>query len=187
MVFSEDKCILLKEEKEMSNVVVRTGSAEDIAACLDIYNYEVLHGVATLDIQPRTLDEWNQWFNAHRTYNRPLLVATIDNQVAGYATLSGYRDKEAYISTVELSIYVSPNFRKHGVATALMGEILDYAKKEESIHLVVSVITAGNEASVKLHEKFGFTYSGQIPMVGVKNNEYLAIDNYYLIVREENE
>lgn len=167
----------------MSEITIRKGATEDIAACLDIYNYEVVHGVATLDIQPRTLDEWTEWFKAHSTYNRPLLVATIDDQVAGYATLSGYRDKEAYISTVELSIYVSPNFRKHGVATALMGEILDYAKKEESIHLVVSVITAGNEASVKLHEKFGFTYAGQIPMVGVKNNQYQAIDNYYLVVK----
>ncbi|WP_298706512.1 GNAT family N-acetyltransferase [uncultured Veillonella sp.] len=166
----------------MREILIRSGVREDIPALLEIYNYEVLNGVATFDIEPRTIDEWTTWYEDHNTLNHPLLVATIGDSIAGYATLSAYRSKEAYASTVELSIYVGPTFRKQGVATKLMEHILNYAKEDSATHVVVSVITAGNKGSVTLHEKFGFTYSGVIPEVGVKNAEFLGIVNYYLLV-----
>ena len=59
-------------------------------------------------------------------------------------------------------------------------EILRMAREDASIHMVVSVITAGNEASSRLHEKFGFTFCGTIPEVGMKFGRYLDIDNYWL-------
>ncbi|MNP38663.1 hypothetical protein D3C76_1321910 [compost metagenome] len=57
---------------------------------------------------------------------------------------------------------------------------LDEAKKDERTHTVVSVITAGNEASRKLHEKFGFEFCGTIKEVGMKFGEYRDIENYRL-------
>ncbi len=164
-------------------IIVRPGVREDIPALLDIYNYEVLNGTSTLDINPRTLAEWGVWFDAHGKENHPLLVAeTETGKIAGYATLSSYRTKEAYVSTVELSVYIAPDCRRQGVATRLMEEILKFAREDESTHLVVSVITSGNQASESLHHKFGFTFAGKIPEAGVKFGEYQGIDNYYLIV-----
>ena len=58
---------------------------------------------------------------------------------------------------------MSPDYRKQGIATQLMGVIIDVARKDERTHNVVSVITAGNVASQKLHGKFGFTFCGMIP------------------------
>ena len=63
-----------------------------------------------------------------------------------------------------------------------METILGMARADENTHMVVSVITSGNEASVALHEKFGFTHCGTIPEVGMKFGKYLDIDNYYLKV-----
>ena len=105
-----------------------------------------------------------------------------DGDITGYASLSEYRQKEAYKTTVELSIYVSPNHRKKGVGRALMAHILEIAKNDEGTHCVVSVITAGNEASTKLHAEFGFTCCGTIPEVGMKFGRMLDIENYALIV-----
>lgn len=162
--------------------MIRKPTRQDIPALLDIYNYEVENGVATLDINKKTLAEWEEWYDNHNIENHPLIVAEIENEVAGYATLSAYRFKEAYRPTVELSVYVSPNHRQMGVGTALMEEILRLAKDDESIHTVVSVITSGNAASCRLHEKFGFTFCGTIKEVGIKSGRYVDIDNYYLIV-----
>ena len=138
------------------------------------------YGVATLDLTPRSLAQWQAWFDHHNVENHPLYVAEIDGSVAGYASLSSYREKEAFRSTVELSIYIAPDFRKRGAATALMAFILEDAKADERTHTVVSVITAGNEASRKLHEKFGFEFCGTIREVGVKFGEYQDIENYRL-------
>ena len=161
---------------------IRVARREDLQQLLDIYNYEVVHGVATLDLQPKSLEEWGQWFDAHNIKNHPLLVAEQAGRVAGYASLSPYRSKEAYRSTVELSIYIGPDFRHQGVATALMEAILRGARQDPETHTVVSVITDGNEASRKLHEKFGFTYCGAIREVGMKFGAYQDILNFSLIV-----
>ena len=159
---------------------IRRAKGTDIEALLAIYNYEVEFGVATLDLAPKTLSEWWSWYNAHNVENHPLLVAEKDGTVVGYASLSSYREKEAFKSTVELSIYIDVKHRKEGVATALMEAILEEAKKDERTHTVVSVITSGNAASEKLHKKFGFEYCGCIKEVGIKFGEYRDIDNYRL-------
>lgn len=166
----------------MSELIIRLIAKDDVFACLSIYNYEVEHGVATLDLEPRTLEEWHEWYNAHSDEQYPIIVGTIDDVVVGYASLSPYRLKDAFKSTVELSIYIHQNYRGRGVATRLMEHILEMAKADTMIHNVVSVITAGNEGSTKLHNRFGFTYCGLTPEVGFKHGKYQDTETYALLV-----
>lgn len=161
---------------------IRMAEKQDIEELLHIYNYEVEHGVATLDLKKKNLEEWEIWFLQHNVENHPLYVAQVDNKVAGYASLSSYREKEAYKTTVELSVYIGVQYRKKGIAAALMEFIINLAKEDEKIHTVVSVITSGNEASRRLHEKFGFEFCGTIREVGMKFGKYWDIDNYSLRV-----
>lgn len=163
-------------------MLIRKARLEDLEDLLGIYNYEFMYGISTLDVHPKTIKEWRRWFDVHNVDNHPLLVAQMDDHAVGYASLSAYREKEAYCSTVELSVYVDVSYRNRGVADALMEAILSMARADESIHMVVSVITGGNEASVRLHDKYGFTYCGSIHEVGVKLGEYRDIENYELQV-----
>jgi len=161
-------------------MIIRTAKKEDIKDLLSIYNYEVLNSTSTFDLNEKTIDQWSEWFYAHNVDNHPLIVAEIDGDIAGYASLSPYREKEAYKSTVELSVYVSKDHRRKGVATALMEEIVRMAKKDDSIHTIVSVITSENNVSEKLHYKMGFTFCGTIHQVGEKFGRYLDISNFEL-------
>lgn len=161
---------------------IRKAEKGDLPKLLEIYNYEVAHGISTLDLHPKTHEEWQEWYGAHNIGNHPVLAAELEGEIAGYASLSGYRSKEAFRSTVELSVYVDVKYRGQGIATALMEQILEMARRDEGTHNVVSVITAGNEASRRLHEKFGFACCGRIPEVGMKFGRYLDIENYSLLV-----
>ena len=163
-------------------MIIRKASEKDILPMLQIYNYEVQNTTSTFDLNPKTEEQWRVWYLAHNVDNHPLIVAEIDGEVAGYASLSSYREKEAYKSTVELSVYVSLAFRRRGVATALMEEILKMAREDCTIHTVVSVITSENKESEKLHDKMGFTFCGTIHEVGEKFGRYLGISNYELQV-----
>lgn len=163
-------------------LTIRPAALRDLEALTAIYNYEVEHGVATLDLTPRTLAERRVWLDAHNVDNHPLLVAEVDGVVVGYASLSSYRPKEAYRTTVELSVYIAPDRRGQGVAAALMIELLALARQDPDTHAVVSVITSGNEASRRLHEKFGFTFCGTVPDVAFKFGRSLGIDHYRLSV-----
>ena len=166
----------------MSELIIRSIAKDDVFACLSIYNYEVEYGVATLDLEPRTLEEWREWYNAHSDEHHPIIVGTVNDVVVGYASLSPYRLKDAFKSTVELSIYIHQDYRGQGVATRLMEHILEMAKADTMIHNVVSVITAGNEESTKLHNRFGFTYCGLTPEVGFKHGKYQDTETYALLV-----
>ena len=166
----------------MNNLNIRRARIDDVPSCLDIYNYEVVNGVATLDLEPRMLPEWQEWYEAHSDEHHPIIVGAVDGVVAGYASLSPYRPKEAYKSTVELSIYIHQDYRGKGIATQLMAHILEIAKNDPLLHNVVSVITAGNEGSTKLHERFGFTYCGLTPQVGFKHGKYQDTETYALLV-----
>ena len=166
----------------MSELIIRSIAKDDVFACLSIYNYEVEHGVATLDLEARTLEEWHEWYNAHSDELHPIIVGNINDVVVGYASLSPYRLKDAFKSTVELSIYIHKDYRGQGVATQLMERILEMAKADTMIHNVVSVITAGNEESTKLHNRFGFTYCGLTPEVGFKHGKYQDTETYALLV-----
>ena len=162
-------------------LIIRQAEPDDLPAMLEIYNYEVEHGVATFDLHPKSLEERRPWFEAHGG-SHPLLVAEIDGHVAGYASLSAYRPHEAYRSTVELSVYVSCEYRRLGIATKLMEEILAFARRDPTIHAVVSVITGGNAASVAIHEKFGFRLSGTLIDAGYKLGSYHDVLTYELLV-----
>ena len=163
-------------------MTIRKALQKDLPAMLEIYNYEVLNSTATMDIHPKTLEERQEWFDEHNHANHPLIVAEIDGKVVGYASLSRYREKEAYRRTVELSVYVDKDYRQQGIASAMMEHLIEEAKKDSEIHTIVSVITEANEASINLHKKFGFSCAGVIHEVGKKFGKYLDIINYELIV-----
>ena len=163
-------------------MLIRPAVSGDLPALTRIYNDAILHTTATFDLTPRTEAERRPWLEAHNTGNHPLLVAETDDAVVGYASLSEYRSKEAFAATVELSIYVDEAFRRRGVATALMSAILALAREDARTHAVVSVITGGNEASTRLHRRFGFTFCGTVPEVGYKFGQYLGIDHWLLMV-----
>lgn len=161
---------------------IRPTEERDLTNLLAIYNHEVVNGTATLDLHPKSMEDWEQWYSEHTVGNHFALTAVLDGDAVGYATLSRYREKEAYKTTTELSIYVHTDHRNQGVASALMTEILDIARGRGDIHTVVSVITSGNEASLALHKKFGFTFCGTVREVGTKMGKMLDIHNYQLIL-----
>lgn len=161
-----------------SDVQIRTAEAADVPAMLNIYNDAVLNTVATFDLEPRTLADWETWAAHHNTRNYPLSVAVVNGTVAGYACLSPYRPMPAYDSTVELSVYIHPQFFGRGLATALTQRMLELATADSRTHLVVSVITADNAASIHLHEKLGFTYCGRHHEAGYKHGAYHDVVHY---------
>ena len=163
-------------------MIIRTAEEKDMPQLLDIYNYEVEHGFATFDLTPKSMEERMVWFREHNVENHPLSVAEIDGKAVGYASLSSYRPKEAYKTTVELSVYVDREYRRKGIAGKLTSRIIEIARERDDIHTVISVITGGNEASCLLHEHLGFVHCGTMKEMGMKFGKMLDIVNYQLMV-----
>ena len=164
-------------------MIIRPATASDLPELLAIYNDEVEHGVATFDTKPQTLEERRPWLEAHNVANHPLIVGVAeDGAIAGYASLSSFIAKDAYASTVELSIYVARNCRHQGVGRSLFSAILDMARSDSRTHRVISIITTENAASEALHQKFGFRKAGVLSEVGYKFGRALSVGYWELAV-----
>lgn len=99
----------------------------------------------------------------------------------GYSSLNVYKERKAYDTTAELSIYIDLQYKGKGIGKKLMEETIKSAR-ELGFHTIVSSITEGNEASILLHEKFGFQRCGCLKEVGNKFNKWQNVFYYQLIL-----
>lgn len=157
--------------------MIRRATIEDLPELLDIYNYEVEHGVATFDEVPRTYEQRKEWFDAHQG-KYILIVKEVDGKVAGYASVSKLFPKPAYDISGEVSVYVAKAFRGQGIGQELLKELLVRTKEEGNFDSLFSLITGTNEASIHLHEKLGFEYAGILKNSGVKFGKHLDVAIY---------
>ena len=145
---------------------VRLAQPDDAEAVRSIYNHEVLHSTATFDLVERSAEDQSTWLEA-RSGAFSVLVAELDGEIVGFASLSPFRERAAYRTSVENSVYVAEGHRGCGVADRLLGELLATAR-DSGFHSVVARIGGGNEASVALHVKHGFALVGVEREVGRK-------------------
>jgi L-amino acid N-acyltransferase len=152
---------------------IRNAILPDAAAIASIYNDEVLFGVATFDTEPKDTYNREEWLLQHSD-NYPVLVAEINNEVVGYASLSRWSERAAYNHTAELSVYIAKSHRAKGIGKKLIQAILD-AGRQAQLHTILSRITEGNETSIYLHQQFGFETIGIMKQVGRKFDRYLDV------------
>ena len=157
---------------------IRPATIDDLPRIVDIYNHYIIHTPITFDLEPHTLDERRPWFEqfSERGPHR-LLVAVEAGAVVGFAGTHQFRTKRAYDTTVETTVYCAHDAVGAGVGTALYRALFD-AIKGEDIHMVVAGITLPNDASVRLHERFGFKPAGRFHAVGRKFGQYWDVGWY---------
>lgn len=158
----------------MTQVQIRPAEASDAEALMAIYNPVVETSTATFDLVPRTLDQQLDWL-ADRSGARIVLVAEADDgAVAGYAAISPYRERAAYATTVEDSVYVHPDHQGRGVGRLLLEAMVETARAH-GFHAMMARIVADHEASIALHSVCGFEVVGHEREVGRKFGRWLDV------------
>ena len=160
-------------------VSLRLASLDDAESIRAIYNHEVEHTVATMDLVPRTLDDQRAWL-AERAGAFGALVAVgrpgtdFEGEVVGFGALSSFKERPAYRTTVEDSVYVRRDVNGTGIGSMLLESLLDLATNA-GFHSVIARIEAGGQASLALHARCGFELVGVEREVGRKFNRWLDV------------
>ena len=155
-------------------VVLRPARLDDAAAIAAIYNHEVLHTVSTFDLVPRTVDEQESWLAARSGAFSAVVAVGGDDEVLGFAALSRYKERAAYSTTVEDSVYVDRAHAGRGLGRLLLTEVCDIARSS-GFHSVIARIEASGTASRALHAACGFDLVGVERQVGRKFNRWLDV------------
>lgn len=161
------------------SVAVRDATAEDLPAIAAIYTHYTLRTTTTFNIEVRTPREWRDRFEDEVvTGPYHLLVAVDGDVVLGFVQTQRFRPKAAYDRSLELSIYISPDAISRGVGTALYGALFARIDGDPRFHRAYSIIALPNDASIALHERFGFVYRGTLTEAGFKFGQYLDVAYY---------
>ncbi|QIZ77765.1 GNAT family N-acetyltransferase [Ferrimonas lipolytica] len=150
----------------MKQIIIRDYVANDAAALLAVYNDAIINSSATFEEQPLPLTLFSQRLETIQQ-SHPLLVATIDNEVVGYAYGGHYKPRSAYRFCAEVTIYVNPQHHGHGIAKRLYPQLFKRLKSQ-GIQQLLAIITEPNDASAQLHRSFGFEKVGLMHRVGFK-------------------
>jgi len=157
------------------SVRIRSAEPSDAGALTEIYNHYILNGAITFDIEPISVAARREWMSHYApTGPHRLLVAENDGRVAGHASSSKFRDKAAYRTSVETSIYLHPDCVGKGIGRRLYQALFD-ALASEDLHRAYAGVTLPNPASVALHEKLGFVPLGLYREVGRKFDRYWSV------------
>ncbi|MEG8281154.1 GNAT family N-acetyltransferase [Streptomyces sp. AHA2] len=165
---------------ERAETQVRPGVEDDLEALTALYNHYVRETAITFDTAIFTPRERRPWLLSHPE-DGPyrLMVATEPGtgRIQGYATSSPFRAKPAYATSVETTVYVAPDAGRRGIGT-LLYEALFAALSGEDLHRAYAGVALPNEASVRLHERFGFQHVGTYREVGRKFGRYWDVAWY---------
>ena len=164
--------------------MIRKVAIEDAKAIVDIYNYYILNTNITFEeeiLKPEDMEGRIK----EKIKDHPWIVYEEDGQVIGYGYLGQWHSRSAYRFSKESSIYIDVNDRGKGVGIKLYRKLLKLAV-DYGYHTIVAGITIPNDASIGLHEKLGFKKIAEFKEIGFKNNEWLDVGYWQIILDEKN-
>ena len=159
-------------------VTIRPARIEDLPRLTEIYNHYVVNTPTTFDLEPFTVEQRRGWLGKFACVGpHRLFVAEQEDVILGYAGTTGFRDRRAYDTTIETTIYCAPEATGRGIGTLLYAALFD-ALRGEDIRMAIAGMTLPNDASNALHERFGFTLAGVMHEVGRKFGRYWDVAWY---------
>ena len=162
----------------MNDVIIRRAGQGDLPALLDIYNHYVINTPVTFDLEPRTMAQRQEWLDQFAPSGKyQCFVAARGSRAIGWVCSAKFKEKEAYATSIETSIYVAPGEGGKGLGRRLYETLFD-ALKGEDIHRAFGGITQPNAASVALHKSVGFEHIGTYREIGRKFGRFWDVALY---------
>lgn len=153
---------------------LRPAVREDAPALQSIYNVEVAGSTVTFDLVPRTVEEQAAWIDDHSGGHPAIVAVDESDQVVGFGSLSPYKERPAYFTTVEDSVYVRAEERGHGVGHQILVELVRLAQSY-GYHSIIARVVGGHDASISLHRRCGFEIVGTEHEIGRKLGRWLDV------------
>ena len=152
--------------------MIRRGRLDDLAALTEIYNHYIRETAITFDLEPYTVEARRPWLAGFAASGRyQLFVAEDAGRVVGWSCSRLFRERRAYETSAETSVYLAPDVHRRGFGSQLYTRLFE-ALTAEDVHRFIAGITLPNDASIALHARFGFERVGVMREVGRKFGRY---------------
>uniref|UniRef100_A0A7C1WTN0 N-acetyltransferase family protein n=1 Tax=Pseudomonas graminis TaxID=158627 RepID=A0A7C1WTN0_9PSED len=154
-------------------LILRDARESDMPAVQAIYAHHVIHGTASFELDPPTVEQMLQRRADICANGLPYLVAERGGEVLGYGYATLYRPRPAYRFTVEDSVYVREGMAGFGIGHALLEAVIQHCTEGGRRQMVAIIGNSENIASIRLHARLGFRQVGIFQSVGFKHGRWL--------------
>jgi L-amino acid N-acyltransferase YncA len=158
--------------KDRKPTIRPASQVRDAPAIAAIYDEFVRDTVITFETVPPTADEFAARIERIQK-THPWLVAEVEDggRVAGFAYGCPHHDRAAYRWAADVSIYLQPAYHRRGIGRAMYTTLFDMLR-DQGLLIACAGITLPNDASVALHESFGFVPVGVYRQIGYKSGAW---------------
>ncbi|PYK58839.1 MAG: N-acetyltransferase [Verrucomicrobia bacterium] len=153
-----------RSQTSATEIRIRDAAEADLPAIVEIHNEAIASRISSAQLDPVTVEGRREWFRVHSPMQYPIWVADLDGAIAGWLSFREFLPRCAYRDTVELSVYVSEQFRRRGVGRKLLQEAIARGP-QLGMHSLVGLIFGHNEPSIALFRLAGFERWGLLPGV----------------------
>ena len=161
--------------------MIRSAQPNDAGRIAEIYNYYVTQSAVTFEESEVTAAEMKCRIDEVLAVGLPFLVVESGGEVVGYAHASKWKGRCAYRFSVEVSAYIQHGVVGRGFGSALYMELCPRLA-DKGFHALIGGIALPNDASIRLHEKFGFRQVARFPEVGFKFGRWVDVGYWQRIV-----
>ena len=164
---------------------IRRATESDLDAINRVSNHYIETTHLTFDTETYSSSKRREWFARFADTGRyQLFVAVRGSDFLGFAHSGPLRDKGAYDTSVETTVYLDPEARGVGTGTRLYEVLLD-ALRAEDVHRAYAGLALPNPASAAFHERFGFREIGTYHEAGRKFGRYWSVCWYELAISKD--
>jgi phosphinothricin acetyltransferase len=156
------------------SLAVRRATIGDLEAIRRIYNEGIEDRVATLDREPKSLEEIAQWWSTHDGRYAVFVAIDDEERVVGWASLNQFSQRCAHANIADLSVYVARRYRGKGIGYLLLTALVRQAKIDD-FHKIVLHALDGNENGKRLYRKSGFSEVGVFREHGVLDGRFVDV------------
>ena len=139
-----------------------------MASVQQIYIHHVLHGLATFEEVPPSVEDMLGRRAAVLDLGLPYLVAERAGEILGYSYATFYRPRPAYRHTIEDSVYLAEGLGGQGIGAALLSDLIRRCETGPWRQMLAVIGNSANAGSIGLHRKLGFEHAGTLRSVGFK-------------------
>ena len=162
---------------------IREVTPKDAAQIAEIYNYYIETSHATFELEAIDAAEMKSRIRDILEKNYPFFVGEENGEIVGCAFAHQFKARRAYRHSVEVSVYLKNGFEGKGVGSALYQKLFSEIS-ERDFHAIIAGISLPNDASVKLHEKFGFEKVAHFKEVGFKFGRWIDVGYWQILNRK---
>ena len=157
---------------------IRSADSRDAAAVAAIYNYYVMNTVVSFEEEAVPESEMARRIEEVEAFSLPWLVAD-DGDVAGFAYATRWKSRSAYRFSAEVAVYVAHDRLGRTIGSRLYAALFPILAAR-GVHTVIGGVALPNDASIALHERFGFRKVAHFHDAGFKQGRWIDVGYWQL-------